>query len=176
MSHYLERLKAEQGILITSSERHSDKYYIYGLRDSMASDPEGILKEEALEPDKFIFKMEPYYSSDPGLAIKRIHKMLEPPKSVSLDFTDDVLNIEGAAPHKWIVRMREVMAAIPLISRYNDEKLIDIDLNDFQTLREKIENRFFLFELGSSEMLPGQEDELAAFIKELQDLLGKAEV
>lgn len=175
VAHYLERLKAEPGILITSSEKHSGTYQIYGLRDPMASAPEELLKEAMLEPGKFMFKMEPYYSSDPVLAIKRVHKILEPPNSVTLAFKDGLLNIEGEALHQWIVRMRASLAAIPAITRYSDEKLIDIDLNDFNVLREKIENKFFLFELGSSEMLPGQEDGLAAFIDDLKELLHKAE-
>ncbi len=174
VAHYLERLKAEPGILIASSEKHSGTYQIYGLRDPMASDPDAILKEEGLESGRFIFKMEPYYSSDPGLVIKRIQKTLEPPESVTLAFADDVLNIEGEAPHQWIVRMRASIAANPLIQRYNDERLIYVDLNDFNVLRKRIQNQSFLFELNSSEMLPGQEDGIAAFIKDLQDLLHKA--
>jgi outer membrane protein OmpA-like peptidoglycan-associated protein len=173
--HYLDRLKAEQGILITSAEKHSGKYYVYGLRDPLASNPADLLREEMLDPEKFIFKMERFYSTDPGLLMKRANKMLEPPNSVTLSLSDDTLNIKGAASHQWIVNMRETIRTIPIIAHYDDTDLMDTDINDFNAVRERIENHFFLFEFRSDEILPGQESNLVEFIRDLKDLLTRAE-
>ena len=175
VARYLESLKAERGILVTSSEKRSGKYYIYGLRDPFASDPAELLREEGLDPGRFNFKMESYNSTEPELVLKRINKILEPPDTVTLGFACDTLNIEGAASHQWIVKMKEAISISPVISHYDDKRLTDVDLNSFDALRKKIENNFFLFKFHSMEMLPGQEDELDAFIRDLKDLFAKAE-
>ena len=172
--HYLERLKGEPGIQITSGEKRSGLYHIYGFRDPLASDPVDLLKKDKLKSDKFLFNLESYTSTHPQVVLKRIGKILESPETVNLEVKDDVLNISGSASHPWITKMREALKTVPWISKYNDRDLADQDQNNFDILREKIEKRFFLFEFRSAEILIGQESELQAFMEDLKSFLNLA--
>jgi outer membrane protein OmpA-like peptidoglycan-associated protein len=170
VAHYLERLKGEPGILITSCEKHSGNYYVYGMADPMASDPVALLKKEKLDQGKFIFKMEPYNSTSPEIAMKRITSLLNPPETVIFKFSGNALDIQGTASNAWIQKMEETIKTAPWISTYDTKHLIDIDLKNLDVLLEKIENRFFLFEFRTAEMMPGQEDYFNAFIEDLRNL------
>jgi len=172
--HYLERLKGEPGIQITSGEKRSGRYHIYGLRDPLASEPVDLLKKDKLKPDKFVFNLESYTSTHPQVVLKRIDAILKSPSTVHLELKDNVLNISGSASHSWITNMREAIPTIPWISKYDDRNLIDMDLNNFDNLREKIEKRFLLFEFRSAEMAKGQELEFQAFMEDLKNFINLA--
>jgi len=172
---YLERLKAEPGIQVTSAEKRSGLYRIYGFRDPLAADPVELLTKEKLKSGGFAFNFESYTSAHPQLVLKRIVQKLKPPETAHLDFRDDVLSISGSASHLWISKTREAVQAIPGILKCDDSHLADLDVIEFEDLKKAVENRFFLFEFRSAEMIPGQEPELQAFIKELKRFLNLAE-
>jgi OOP family OmpA-OmpF porin len=172
--HYLERLKGEPGIQITSGEKRSGLYHVYGFRDPLASDPVDLLKKDKLKSDKFVFNLESYTSTHPQVILRRIDKILESPETVNLELKDGVLNISGSASHPWIAKMREALKTIAWISKYDDRNLADQDENAFALLKGKIEQRFFLFEFRSAEILVGQESELRAFIEDLKSFLNLA--
>jgi OOP family OmpA-OmpF porin len=96
---------------------------------------------------------------------------LKLPETVNLDLDADVLLISGSAPHAWILKMRDAIKSMPWISRYDDSHLEDLDLMNFEALREKIEQRYFLFEYDSADMIEGQEPEFQAFIDDLKNFL-----
>ena len=173
-NHYLEQLKAEPGIQITSGEKRSGLYHVYGFRDPLASDPVDLLKKDKFKPEKFVFHLESYTSTRPQVVLKRIEKILESPETVHLELKDDVLNISGSASHSWIAKMKEALKTVSWISRYDDRNLSDQDERDFDILKGKIEQRFFLFEFRSAEMLAGQEPEFQAFIQDLKSFLNLA--
>lgn len=171
---YLERLKDEPGIQVTSAEKRSGLYHVYGFRDPLASDPADLLIKDKLKPDDFVFNLESYTSTHPQVVLKRIDKILESPETVNLELKDGVLNISGSASHPWIAEMREALKTITWISKYDDRNLADQDENAFALLKGKIEQRFFLFEFRSAEMLAGQEPELRAFIEDLKNFFNLA--
>ncbi len=177
---FIKKLNSEPGIIITNSEKHSGKYYIFGLRDPVAADPLEISKEMGLDSENINYELEPYRSLDPELNKKRnygiLKRILKPPKTVELILNDDILKISGSASHRWITESRELIRSVPGVSRYDDSSIIDADLQNFIALKEKIENDFFLFEFRSAEMIEDQEDNLKAFLENLKDFLKSAEV
>jgi len=54
------------------------------------------------------------------------------------------------------------------------QKRFDLDLARFEAFRTKIEQRYFLFEFDSADMIKGQEPEFQAFLDDLQNLLNAA--
>lgn len=120
---YLERLKDAPGIQITSAEKRSGLYHVYGFRDPLAPDPVDLLKADKLRPEKFAFHLESYASTHPDLVLKR---------------------------------QRQEAAK-------------------FEALKDKIEQRYFLFEFDSADMIKGQEPAFQAFLGDLKDLLDLAE-
>jgi OOP family OmpA-OmpF porin len=173
-SNYLERLKDVPGIQITSGEKRSGLYHVYGFRDPLASNPVDLLKKDKLQPEKFAFHLESYASTHPQMVLKRFNQILKSPETVNLDVEDDVLLITGSAPHAWIAKMRDGIKSMPWISRYDDSQLEDLDLMNFEALRKKLEQRYFLFEFGTADMIKGQEPEFQAFLDDLKNFLNLA--
>jgi outer membrane protein OmpA-like peptidoglycan-associated protein len=172
--NYLEGLKDVPGIQITSGEKRSGLYHVYGFRDPLAQNPADLLKKGKLQPEKFVFHLESYTSTHPQIILKRFQQILESPETVHLEFKDDVLLISGSSPHAWIAKMREALKAMPGLSRADDSQLEDLDLRNFEALREKLEQRYFLFEFDSADMIKGQEPEFQAFAADLKNLLNIA--
>jgi outer membrane protein OmpA-like peptidoglycan-associated protein len=117
--NYLEGLKDVPGIQVTSGEKRSGLYHVYGFRDPLAQDPVDLLKKDKLQPEKFAFHLESYTSTHPQIVQKRFA----------------------------------------------------LDLARFESLRKKIEQRYFLFEFDSADMIKGQEPEFQAFVADLKSLL-----
>ncbi len=106
--NYLEKLHKEPGIVVTETDKRSGKYYVFGLRDMLASDPVELLKESQIEPDKVKFDWELYNSSHPEFMVRRIRKILNPPETVKFELKDGILKAEGEAPYQWIVESEKL--------------------------------------------------------------------
>lgn len=70
-TRYTERLRSEPGIMLTSAEKTWGGYAVVGLRDPLAADPEELLRQSGLRPDKVTSRWEPYLSLDPEFALTR---------------------------------------------------------------------------------------------------------
>jgi outer membrane protein OmpA-like peptidoglycan-associated protein len=71
LSAYVERLKGEPGIVITASEAGFGNYWISGMRDPAARDPQQLLDGTGIAPEKLNAHWEPYLSPDPRFADAR---------------------------------------------------------------------------------------------------------
>ena len=124
-SNYVDRLRSEPGIVITDTEKRSGKYYVFGLRDPLATDPKEMLKQENLDPAGVVFQWEAYSALHPEFITKRARRLLKPPETVTLDFRDGVLYAAGYASPQWAVEARKLAKAIPGVFQLNEEKLRD---------------------------------------------------
>jgi outer membrane protein OmpA-like peptidoglycan-associated protein len=173
---FLGRLKNEPGILVTSGEKRSGMYRVQGLRDPAAANPADLLPEEKLDPKKFVFSFESYVSTHPRVVLNKIGRSLEPPSTVKMDLADGVLSISGSAPHSWVLKMREGLKGVPGVSSIRDVDLVDADVNAFNLLRLRVEQRYVLFEFRSEDLVAGQDPELRAWAEDLKNLLGLAKI
>jgi OOP family OmpA-OmpF porin len=67
---FAQRLESEPGIVLTHAEKRGSKFYISGLRDPLAADPQSLLPA-VLPSDKVEFHWEQYYSLVPRFAAQR---------------------------------------------------------------------------------------------------------
>src|SRR6185369_8780010 len=89
---YLNKLRAQPGIVIAEEGKRRGKLYVSGLRDPLAADPEAILKEQTpLDPSNVISRWEPYLALTPQIVGARAQSILQPPKGVDLKFDHGVL-------------------------------------------------------------------------------------
>jgi OOP family OmpA-OmpF porin len=135
-SNYVDRLRGEPGIVITETEKRSGKYYVFGLRDPLAVDPEEMLKVENLDPESVVFQWEAYRALHPEFTVKRARKFLQPPEKVTLDFKDGVLYAAGYASPQWAVDARKLVKAIPGVFQFNEDKLKDEALHPDRILAQ----------------------------------------
>jgi OOP family OmpA-OmpF porin len=167
---YLEKLNAEPGLTVVSAQKRHGKYFISGLRDPLAADPIGMMKQENFNPHAVISRWEPYLSLDSKIIEKRATELLQPPKTVSLKVDKNrILYATGYAPHQWIVETQERTRFISGITQFQ-ENLTETDLKELESLKEQIEKQVLHFVRGATELEPGQDDTLQKLISQIRKL------
>lgn len=177
-SNYLDRLRKEQGIVITTAETRSGKYYLAGLRDPLAADPNLILTLSKLDANKVESHWEPYHALYANFILLRARTILAPPPTVTLRFENSEIFASGVASSQWINDARKIARAIPGVNKFHDEELIDVSLKDLMQAKESLEALRFNFLLGNAQILPEQImvlDDAARLLKKIFTLAREAD-
>ncbi len=103
---YVSRLEAQPGIIVAQQTARGGHFYISGLRDPLAADPQALLSGTEVDPARVHSQWQFYQSLDPKFVLKRLIASLTPPKSVRLSIVEDRIVAEGEAPDTWIDRAR----------------------------------------------------------------------
>jgi OOP family OmpA-OmpF porin len=169
---YLDRLKNEPGVVVAEAGRQGGKRFITGLRDPLAADPEAILRDETLiDPATVAARWEPYQALEPRFILARARKILDPPPTVQLGFENGTLKASGGAPHDWIAESRAVARALAGVNSYDDQNLVNEDLD---LLRQRIQQQVIRFVTGSAQLVPGQTQTLQDLLSDIQKLFALA--
>jgi outer membrane protein OmpA-like peptidoglycan-associated protein len=168
--NYLSRLKSEPGIVVTDAQKNWWSYSIAGLRDPLAADPQALLAEAKLNPEKVESHWEPYHSLTPQFVVTRANALLSPPATVSFRVERNRLVATGQAPHRWIVETRRLARVIPGVEQLDETELVDTNLSEASAIKARIEKRIILFVLDTTELAPGQNDELETLGADLREL------
>ncbi|RWM71197.1 MULTISPECIES: OmpA family protein [Mesorhizobium] len=103
---YVSRLENQPGIIVADQKVRDGQFYIAGLRDPLAADPQALLSGTQIDPARVHSQWQFYQSLDPKFVLKRLTASLTPPKSVRLSIVEDRIVAEGEAPDTWIDRAR----------------------------------------------------------------------
>ncbi|MER8578935.1 OmpA family protein [Mesorhizobium sp. M1423] len=103
---YVSRLVTQPGIIVSEQKVRDGQFYISGLRDPLAADPQALLSGTEVDPARVHSQWQFYQSLDPKFVLKRLIVSLTPPKSVRLSIVEDHIVAEGEAPDTWIDRAR----------------------------------------------------------------------
>ncbi|WP_199329182.1 OmpA family protein [Coleofasciculus sp. FACHB-1120] len=172
---YLEKLNAQPGMTVVTSEKRQGKYFISGLRDPLAADPIQIMKKSNINPKTVISRWEPYLSFYPKFTETRAKDLLQPPVTVSLIVDESgILHAKGSAPYQWIVETRKLVRAIPGINKFDENNLVEMELKELERSKNEIEKQLLLFTEGRTQLQPGQEARIQNLIKEVQKLTNTA--
>lgn len=167
---YVDGLKGEPGIVVTSVGRRDGRYFVAGLRDPLAADPADRLRATGIDPGTVIGRWEPYHSLLPQFMLARARALLEPPPTVTLALEGDVLWARGWATREFIAEARRRTRAIPGVTRLRDDELMDAGLQSLGLLKQRIEAREIRFERGSATPGPGQSEILTALTADIRSL------
>ena len=167
---YVDRLHAEPGIVVTATERRDGQYIVAGLRDPLAADPDHLLRETTLEPERIISRWEPYQTLQPDFVHKRVTRILSPPATVRLTFDQGQLTAIGSAPHKWIVTAKMRAPVIAGVSHFQTDTLIDADLQAVRQNTAYIKQTRLQFAPNVVILSPDQEEVVALLTNRLQHL------
>jgi OOP family OmpA-OmpF porin len=171
-SSFVDSLRAQPGIVVADEGTKSGKYFVSGLRDPLARDPNELLKEAGVDPSDVVAKWEPYISFAPPLLPERAKLMLEPPDTVQLSVENNAIVATGKASHLWIVDARRIVRAMPGVAGLDERGLVDTDFEEMMVAKQQLESTLLRFEVGAPSLAPGQEAELkkvADAISALQD-------
>ncbi|HRY49769.1 MAG TPA: OmpA family protein [Candidatus Paceibacterota bacterium] len=173
---YLERLRAEPGIVLTETGRRAGKFFVTGLRDPLSADPGQFLSEFQIDSNRLVSRWEAYQALAPPLVLKRARQLLQPPAGVETRIQDGILYAEGAAPAAWIEEARRRAAWVPGIQEFDGAGLVDASLTTEAARQQAIEKTVIFFDDGVH-LVPGQEkilETLAARLIELQAATARA--
>ncbi len=146
---YVNSLRAQPGIVITTAEKRDGEYVIGGLRDPLASDPAALISQAGLDPDSVRSRWETYYALSPEFLLTRATAVLHPPESVHLEFSQGKLLITGAASPKWIATARSRAPTIPGLSEYPVDWDVAVDYGPLGPRKREIEAHRVPFVTGS---------------------------
>lgn len=163
---YVERVRNEPGVVVTDTGTRDGKYFIGGLRDPLARDPQAFLAETKVDPGDVVSRFEPFQAMSPEFVLARARKLLELPPTVNLKFADGTLEAEGFATRQWITETRRTVRFVPGVSQFKEGNLLDVD---------RIVNPSLLFELDRTELAPGQDEKFRQLIADIEMLQKLAE-
>ena len=173
--NYVEQLRAAPGIIVTMAEADWRTYTLRGLRDPLALDPQRLLVESNLDVARVNSLWEPYHALWPDFVLQRAQQLLQPPSTVTLTLTQEVLQLEGQADHQWIRAARQLGPAIPGIAQVRSEGLIDSDWQKMQALQIALQDQRVYFVKGKALVAADQQTELSEIAALCRDLLYQAQ-
>ncbi|TIT76393.1 MAG: OmpA family protein, partial [Mesorhizobium sp.] len=103
---YVARLQTQPGIIVAQQNVRDGQFYIAGLRDPLAADPQSLLSGTEVDPARVHASWQFYQSLEPMFVLKRLTASLYPPDTVRLSIVKDRIVAEGEAPDTWIDRAR----------------------------------------------------------------------
>lgn len=154
-SRALRALGDVPGIVITQASRQGGGYVFQGLRDPLAPSPESALASHDIDLRNVTMRFQPFLSLDPALVVKRARAAIQAPDSVGVSLEENVLKLDGTAPHAWILGARNTAKEL-ILTGIRDVRIDGLKDSDLELLRTDIETRSILFPLASSIVTPIQ--------------------
>jgi outer membrane protein OmpA-like peptidoglycan-associated protein len=170
---FVENLRQQPGIVVTSFSREGGRYRIQGLRDPLATEPLALLAQSQLDPRLAEFQLKTYYSTDDALVLKRAEKILQPPPSVTLSIRNGILQVAGESPPGWAKTMRNRAPLIAGLSGIDESALDDADSLAHQ--KSLVESAIILFGVGSSAINADQQEKLGRVVSSIRKLASRAQ-
>lgn len=174
--NYLARLNSEPGIVVTRTGSQNGKYFVAGLLDPLAINPEEIRKEIGLNPNKVLTSWEPYQALQPKFILQRAKIILDPPQTVTLRLENNTLIASGSASQIWIRETSKWARVIAGINSFQADKLISLEEKELEESKAFIEEQRLLFLKGKTQLTDGQEKVIENLILPLQELIEKAKL
>lgn len=161
---YVERLRAEPGLVVLASGRENGRFFVAGLRDPLATDPATLIAATGLSTGAVEGRWEPYQAIHPRFVSARASELLRPPPGVSLQADAGTLVARGDAPAWWVAESERLAPAIAGVQRFEYAGPAPED-----RLAAAVERASLRFPKGSSSPLAAQA-EVAALASALREL------
>jgi OOP family OmpA-OmpF porin len=170
-SGYVDRLRAQPGIVVTEADERNGTFVVAGLRDPLAPDPALLLRESGVDPARVQSRWQPYQSLEPRFVLQRLEASLTPPPGVTLSIAGDRIVAAGTAPPFWLSRARAAARLLPTGGPSLDlSQVHDVAEGAFAKLRDAIHATEIHFNTNESLPAPGQDavlDQLSGELKQL---------
>jgi outer membrane protein OmpA-like peptidoglycan-associated protein len=169
---YLAKLSSQPGLVVIAADKRHGKYFISGMRDPLAADPNLLMQQANINPKTAIAEWKPYLSLETQLIAKRAEALLQPPKTVSLQVDENgILEATGSASRQWIAETQKLARFIPGVTQFQSKNLVVLELSQLESYKNQIEQEMFFFLEGTIELSPGEENKLKSLALKVQNLL-----
>jgi outer membrane protein OmpA-like peptidoglycan-associated protein len=124
--HVMATLHAQPGLVVTGMERQDGRVRIYGFKDPLATPPALTAEETGVDTSTIRYDLQPFYSLDPPLVLKRLARQVPPPETVTLGLEDHRIVIRGASLPPWLNRIRSTLTATAAGIEIDSTRLVDL--------------------------------------------------
>lgn len=173
-SRFLSAVRQQPGIVVVSYSKDGRTFHIQGFRDPLSEDPKKLISQAGLDPGRADLQLAPYYSLDDVIVARRAAALLHPPASVTFNAKDGELIPVGTASQNWIAQLEEKAPWIAGVSKLDESRLQNSNLQELKALKNTLESTALLFPPGRAELEAGQEINLTQAEKNLRDLVAQA--
>jgi len=175
-SQYITTVKQIPGVIITHSEKHNRNYIVEGLKDPDAEHPASLLGAFKIDSTKVRYNFKPYLSTGNDLILKRLHKQVDPPSTISFSISDGVLMARGSSPMKWVNENRGIIKSMPGIKDVDFSGVFYEEENTVKELITEIASIRISFEVGQWQLNSKEYANLDELKAKLDTLLKTGEV
>lgn len=171
-SRFVETLRQQPGVVVTSFDKRGGLYHIQGLRDPLAADPVQLANQDGLQIARADFHWRPYYSLDDAIVRRRAQEILQPPPGVKVSVHQGTLRLEGKCQALWLAKVQELSPLIPGVLQVDASKLNG--LGPLGLEKSALESIVVMFGTGQQSILPDQQAKVERAVTAAQRLLAKA--
>jgi outer membrane protein OmpA-like peptidoglycan-associated protein len=144
----VDKIKAQEGIVMIEAARRDGRIYLSGLRDPLAADPRPLVAAAGFDPSALVEHWEPYYALSPAFVLKRATARLRPPAGVRLQMRGDTLVADGSALATWIAESLRRAESIPGVAAYDASAVLDESGAELAAKKKEIEKTAIYFGEG----------------------------
>lgn len=164
---YLAALRAEPGLVVVSASRSGGRFVVGGLRDPLAVDPASLAAAAGMAAGEVEGRWTLYQALDPAIVLLRARGALAPPSGVSLTLRDGTLVAEGPADAAWIERAAQSAPLLAGVARFDPAPAAEAE---GARLARAIEDRVVRFQRGTTLLIPGQDEVMRGWERDLAAL------
>ena len=170
-SRFVDSLRAQPGLVVTSFGRQHGHFLIQGLRDPLSSDPRLLAQSVGLDASKAEFHWASYYALDDAIVQQRAISLLHPPPGARLSAQNGVLHVEGQATDSWIIQLNAKAPILAGVREIDVSRLVDENQAAFDCLKNALEHEVIEFRPGSAEITAVERQSLHDLSSSISTLL-----
>ncbi len=167
---YVERLRAEPGIVITEAERDGLGFRVAGLRDPNASAPAMLRLGIPLDTARLTEQWAPYLSLDSTITLLRTVRRVQPPARVSLTLRGDTIEAAGSATGVWRESALVLALSTPGVRVWRDSALVLDVRARADSLAQLVSTQPLTFGTGASVLRPAERERLRVIAAQVREL------
>ena len=174
---FVDTLQQQPGFVVLDDYKRRGAYHLNGLRDPLSGDPQALLNQSRVNPNKVKMTWKPYLSLAPEFLGNRTQTLLNPPSTVSLSLSSQgVLAVSGRASERWIQWAKEVSSSLEGVTEWRDDGLISTEREELTQLKSRIEFRQFSFPKGKATLQTRYAETLDNLAEDLKSLTQIAQI
>jgi len=147
-------LENEPGIILVEEDRGFFGGRLSGLHDPLATNPSQLLVRAGIDTASIDTQWESYLSFDAPLVVERAVRALNAPQMVQLELAGDTLRATGSATYDWVDGTTSNVDRVPGVAYIDFSSATLILPADLAALKDRIEERRILFNVGSAALIP----------------------
>jgi OOP family OmpA-OmpF porin len=171
---FVDRLRAEPGVVLVTAERRAGGLHVAGLRDQLAADPDRLQTEAGYAPGEVTSRWDAYFAAEPAFVLPRATALLSPPSTARLAFDRGALTVQGTAPRAWIADTLRLARFVPGVTAVRADALRSQETVDAEALAAAVGRHAILFPAGSDRLDPGQRQAVAALAADVRAVVAAA--